>query len=142
MAKSKYQIKRPKMSQSKNNTLLLSLTKGLVFGYMITAFFFILMAFILTYTNMLNNPTHQNVMLIIVTVIAVIVAGLKTAGSYKDTGWLWGGTCGLLYFIIFFLISYLVKGSISITSNGLSMLLLCLGSGALGGVFGGKRDEG
>lgn len=142
MAKTKHKIKRPKMSQSKNNTLLLSLTKGLVFGYMITAFFFILMAFILTYTNMLNNPTHQNVVLIIVTVIAVIVAGLKTARSYKDTGWLWGGTCGLLYFIIFFIISYLVRGNISISSNGLSMLLLCLGSGALGGVFGGKRDEG
>lgn len=139
-AKSKYGIKRPK-SQSKNNSLTMSLTKGLIYGYVITAICFLLLALILTYTFMLENPTSQNISLIVITVIAVVTAGYKTAKSFNQTGWLWGGTCGLLYFIIFLILSYLVQRSFSITSNALSMLLLCVGSGALGGVFGAKKED-
>lgn len=139
-AKSKYGIKRPK-SHGKNATLAMSLVKGQIYGLLITAVLFLMLALILTYTFWLENPTAQNVALILVTVLAVVIAGYKVAKSYCQMGWLWGGITGMIYFVIFILLSYLVQGAFSMSTNLLSMILLCLGSGALGGVLGAKKEE-
>lgn len=118
------------------NNMFMGVVKGLTYAYLITGVLFMLLAGILTVTNLLNNPMHQNIVIIIITVLAVVMGGRVVAKSCGKQGWMLGTLCGFIYYVIFFLIAYAFTRTFSFSGSILSMLVLCLGSGALGGFLG------
>lgn len=118
-----------------------AMLKGLTYSYLITAIFFTLLATLLTVTNAFGKESTQNMIIIIITIIAVLLGGRVTAKSHGEKGWLMGGILGFVYYAIFFLIAFAFNHSIHLTGSIFSMFLLCVGSGILGGLMGIRKAE-
>lgn len=107
--------------------------KCLLFSYLLTTGLLLLLALML-YRFQLSEKTVSICIIgiyIIVTFLAGFIAG-KREGSRK---FLWGLFMGAMYFIILLLISLGVNHGISNSStNFLTVLMLCGGSGMLGGM--------
>ena len=78
-----------------------------------------------------------NVGVVIINIAACLVGGLLAGKGMKEKKYLWGLILGALYFVVLFVISFAFapEGGVSITSY-ITTILICLGSGMLGGMIG------
>ena len=115
------------------NTRLTFFLKCLLISYLCTAGLLLLLALFLYRFSLSEKAVSISItaIYIIVTFLAGFLAG-KREGSRK---FLWGLLLGLLYFIVLFLVSLIVNHGLSGMSGGIfTVLLLCGGSGMLGGM--------
>ncbi|MCL2718417.1 MAG: TIGR04086 family membrane protein [Lachnospiraceae bacterium] len=107
--------------------------KCLLFAYLITAGLLLLLALLL-YRFELSEQIVSIAIIVIyvaVTFLAGFVAG-KKMGARK---FLWGLMMGALYFVVLILVSLAVnKGLGGVTNDFVTVMLLCTGSGMLGGM--------
>lgn len=107
--------------------------KCLLFSYLLTTGLLLLLALMLYRFQLSEKIVSVSIIAIyiIVTFLAGFIAG-KREGNRK---FLWGLFMGAMYFIILLLISLGVNHGIgNTTSNFLTVLMLCAGSGMLGGM--------
>lgn len=106
----------------------------LLFGYLITGVMLLLLA-VLLYKMHLSEQV-VSIGIIVIYVASALVSGYiagKKAGSRK---YLWGLLQGGLYFVVLLIMTMLVNHSVSdFGSNLITTLLLCAGSGMLGGML-------
>lgn len=113
--------------------LFFSFGKLLVLAYLITGVLLILLAAVL-YKFQLNQSV-VNIGIILIYCIANFVTGFMAGKTQRKKRFLWGLLLGVVYFGILCLISLGVKGSIKeISGNFLTAMVLCMGSGMLGGM--------
>ena len=107
---------------------------GVLIAYAITCIVFIGYAILLTYTNI----TEDNISLIVTvtSIIAVIVAGFDAAKDASGKGWLWGMIAGFIYALILVCIMTWVQREFRIDSRSITLLVLSVAGGGLGGVIG------
>ena len=109
--------------------------KSLLISYLLTAGLLLLLALFLYKFSLTEKIVSLCItgIYILVTFLAGFLAG-KREGSKK---FLWGLMMGCLYFIILTLVSLIVNHGMGDLSSGFfTTLVLCAGSGMLGGMFG------
>ena len=111
-----------------------SVVSGVLIAYAVTCIVFIAYAILLTYTDI----TEANISLIvtITTIVSVITAGFDAAGGAVGKGWLWGMIAGALYAVLLICIMTWIRKAFMMDSRSLTLLILSLAGGGLGGVIG------
>ena len=111
-----------------------SLISGVLIAYAITCIVFIGYAVLITYSSI----SEQNIPLVVTatSLISVVVAGFDAAKGAQNKGWLWGLLAGLVYVVILALIGLWVNKGFAMDSRTLTLLVLSLAGGGLGGVLG------
>ncbi|MDR2899454.1 MAG: TIGR04086 family membrane protein [Clostridiales bacterium] len=111
-----------------------SLMSGVLIAYAITCIIFIGYAILLTYSNM--SEDRISLVVTVTCVISAIVAGFDSAKGAIDKGWLWGMIAGALYAVILCAIMMWVQKAFVIDSRGVTLIILSLAAGGLGGIIG------
>lgn len=133
---SKNNYKAVQTTKNEKEWRLFEILKGNVIAYMITAIIFIAAALLLTYTGL--PETSISLIAILTTIISAFIAGYDAAKGAKARGWFWGMSSGMVYAILLILIGSLVGKSLALTltSRTITLLIIAIGSGALGGMIG------
>ena len=108
--------------------------KSLLFSYLLTAGLLLLLSLLLYRFSLSERIVSISItgIYIVVAFLAGFLAG-KREGSRK---FLWGLMMGCLYFLILALVSLIVNhGMSSLSTSFLTVLVLCAGSGMLGGML-------
>lgn len=113
---------------------LFMVVKGIVISYLITIPVFMVLAFILTNTDFPEKFLSPAVM--IATVISVLVAGSTATQNVRSGGWLNGSLVGAAYMLILYLASSLVFRDFSINMSVITMFVIGILAGAIGGILG------
>ena len=119
-----------KLNLSNRLTFLL---KCLLLSYLLTTGLLLLLALML-YRFQLSEKV-VSVSIIAIYIIVTFLAGFITGKREGSRKFLWGLFIGAMYFLVLLLISLGVNHGIAQTSmNFLTVLMLCAGSGMLGGM--------
>ena len=119
-----------KLNLSNRLTFLL---KCLLLSYLLTTGLLLLLALML-YRFQLSEKV-VSVSIIAIYIIVTFLAGFITGKREGNRKFLWGLFIGAMYFLVLLLISLGVNHGIAQTSmNFLTVLMLCAGSGMLGGM--------
>lgn len=113
----------------------LYLLKCLLIAYILTAGLLFLLA-LLVYKLHISEKMVSAIVIVIY--IAVnFTAGFFTGKHMQTRKFLWGLLMGTAYFVVLAIVSLIVDHSLkSIAADFLTVLVLCAGSGMLGGMFG------
>ncbi|NLH97039.1 MAG: TIGR04086 family membrane protein [Clostridiaceae bacterium] len=110
----------------------LLLLKGLLASYIVTIPAFLLFALILAnldFPQRLITPV-----VVVITVISVLTAGAVSTRGVRSKGWLNGSIVGLVYMVILYLFSSIVYKNFALDRNVLTMAVIGVLSGAIGGI--------
>lgn len=108
--------------------------RGILVSYLITIPLLFIFALILTNTNFPEKYTDTAVTL--TTIISILVAGSSVTRGARNKGWLNGGLVGLIYMLVLYLVSSIVFKNFCIDRHVLTMLLIGILTGAIGGIIG------
>lgn len=74
--------------------------------------------------------------IIVIYILATLLAGFMTGKKMKNKKFIWGLFMGAIYFIVLVLVTLLINHSLKdVAGNFLTTLLICVGSGMLGGMI-------
>ncbi|HHW31812.1 MAG TPA: TIGR04086 family membrane protein [Clostridiaceae bacterium] len=113
---------------------LLSIVKAVALSYIITIPIFTVLALLITYTNFPDKFILPGV--IVTTIISILIAGTSSSRNLKSNGWLNGGLVGLVYMIVLYLLSSIVFKDFSINEHVLTMTVIGILTGSIGGIIG------
>lgn len=112
----------------------LSILKKLLFTYIITAVMLLILSFAL-YKMQLQEGTVK-IGILVTYAVSCFLGGFVAGKTEVKKQFLWGLLMGVLYFAVLLVVSLLVKQDFQILfGKGLTTLLLCAGSGMLGGML-------
>lgn len=111
-----------------------SIFKGIVISYLITIPLFCIFALVLTNTDFPEKLISTVV--VITTIISIITAGSASTTGLKSKGWLNGSLVGFIYILILYLLSSLIFESFLIDRYVITMLVIGVLTGAIGGIIG------
>jgi putative membrane protein (TIGR04086 family) len=112
----------------------MSLVQGVLVGYAITVIIFLAYSLLITYTSMPDDKTP--IVVAGATLVSVILAGFDAARGADAKGGLWGIMAGLIYAVILVALMTIVLKEFAYDSRTVTLLLLSLAGGGLGGVIG------
>lgn len=116
------------------DTRITFILKCLLFSYLITAGLLLLMALLLYRFSLTEQVVSVGI--IAIYVIVTFLAGFLTGKKMGTRKFLWGLLMGCAYFVVLILVSLIVNHRLSdVAANFVTVLLLCGGSGMLGGMF-------
>lgn len=120
--------------QIKPNQNVLFLLKCLLCSYIITVGMLLLLALLLYRFQLKENMV--SIVIIMIYIIATFVAGFIAGKRMQNKKFLWGLFVGAVYFVILLTVSLLVNHTVKDAgTNLLTTLVLCAGSGMLGGML-------
>ncbi len=108
--------------------------KGALIAALLTLIVFLAAAFILSYTPLPEGAIPY--IAYIVQIIGAAISGFIPANRAGTRGILTGAVSGILYILLIWLIASLSSGSFLFDKHILTMLLMSLFSGAVGGILG------
>lgn len=124
--------------ENKSNTygrLFFSFGKLLLASYFITGILLLLLSMLLYKFRISQNMV--NIGIVVIYCLSTFITGFLAGKSQGQKKFIWGLLLGAAYFILLCLISLAVNGSIEdLSGNFLTSMLLCVGSGMLGGMLG------
>lgn len=113
---------------------IISLLKGIVISYILTAAVFLIYALLITYTDVTED--HISTTALITTAAVCIICGFITARSAESRGLIWGVLSGILYVVLLLITGFLLIPAFMPTSKFLIMSALAAAAGGLGGIIG------
>ncbi len=123
-----------RVTQTAAQILYAPVLAGVLLAFCVTIVVFLLTSVVFTLTPfsdaMLPYLTY------ITTIISILIGGLYGASKIGHKGWLYGGACGVLYFVGLFLVSLVTGVQIVYGFQLISRLLLSFFIGAVGGILG------
>ncbi len=118
----------------RKNEKVLNVLKGLLAAYVISGIMIVLLAFLLYKFSLPKQVIGACVTIIYI--LSTFLGGLLLGKSMKVKKYLWGLVLGAGYFLILILISLIVNGGFqNISGNFWLTMILCAGSGMLGGML-------
>lgn len=103
-------------------------------GYVITFLGIVIVALLLLLFQISENMVDIGI--IIIYVLSCLGAGFIIGKRTKARKFLWGMVSGTIYFLILLLVSLAMKHSMgNVGSDLATVLLICIGSGTLGGMI-------
>ena len=121
-----------RMSATKSHAVYLF--KALVTSYVITLFLLLVVSFLMHLTGM--GGTAVSVSVIVITVLSVFIGSFYLGKHVEQKRFLWGLLAAMVYFIVYILISLVVKGDnpIDFLEYGKKLIMIAA-SGMLGGML-------
>ena len=113
---------------------IMAVVKGIIISYIVTLLIFALFAFILSNTDFPEK--YITPVVIITTIISVLIAGSITARTLKSRGWVNGSVVGMIYIAVLYLVSSVANRNFGVDRYVITMLLVGIFSGAIGGIIG------
>ncbi|MGB3990031.1 MAG: TIGR04086 family membrane protein, partial [Acetivibrionales bacterium] len=126
-------IKRSTKHEEYDRLNLILILKGLLASYIVTIPAFMVFALILANVDFPQRLVTPVV--VIITVVSVLTAGAVSTRGVRSKGWLNGSIVGLTYMIILYLFSSVVYGNFAVDRNVLTMTVIGVLSGAIGGIM-------
>lgn len=118
----------------KKNEKIAYVLKNLLISYIVTGVLIVVLAFLL-YKFALPKQVI-GVGIIVIYIVSTFLGGLLLGKSMKVKKFLWGLLLGMGYFIILLIVSLMVNGGFqSLSGNIILTMILCGGSGMLGGML-------
>ncbi len=111
-----------------------ALVSGIAAAYAITCIVFIGYSLLITYSSFSDSSMPMVVTL--TSLASVIVAGFDAAKGAESKGWLWGIIAGVIYAVILAAIGFWVNKGFTFDSRTITLLVLSVAGGGLGGVIG------
>ena len=118
-----------KINVSARFTLIL---KCLLLSYLLTTGLLLLLALMLYRFGL--SEKIVSVCIVAIYIIVTFFAGFLTGKREGSRKYLWGLLLGSLYFIVLLIVSLIVNHGMSASGNFFTVLILCAGSGMLGGM--------
>jgi putative membrane protein (TIGR04086 family) len=113
---------------------IVNITKGIMISYIITIPVFAVFAYFLTLVDFAED--YMPAVVIITTLVSIIFAGWSAASNIRDRGWLNGGIIGFVYMLVLFLLSNIVFRDFVINRHVITMFIIGIITGSIGGIFG------
>lgn len=119
----------------KKNTTLLSILKILLFMYIITGIFLLVLTAMLS--KMQLSESVVSIGIVLIYVISGFIGGLLAGKKMKTRKFIWGMVMGACYFLVLAIGSIVFhKGLDMEASRFATTLILCIASGMVGGMVG------
>lgn len=116
------------------DTKFITLFKGVILSYFITAIFLILLSFALLKFNISKGIINGGI--VITYIISNFLGGYIVGKVVEAKKYIWGMFLGILYFTILMLVSMAInKGNSLPTTNMLVVFIICSISGMIGGML-------
>lgn len=123
--------------ENKSNTygrIFFSFGKLLAASYFITGILLLLLSMLLYKFHI--SQSMVNIGIIVIYCLSTFFTGFLAGKSKKQKKFIWGLLLGAAYFALLCLISLAINSSIKdLSGNFLTSMLLCVGSGMLGGML-------
>lgn len=113
---------------------ILTLFKCVGFSYLMTLVIFLLLALILCFTEFPETMIGSSV--VVSTIISIMFGGTCVARRARTMGWMNGAAAGLIYMLILYLLSSLTGKGFGVNDYLISMMLIGMAAGAIGGIVG------
>lgn len=113
---------------------LATVLKGIIIAYIVTIPAFIIFAFLLTYTNVPQK--YISTVVVVVTMLSLLTAGIVSTRKLKSKGWLNGGIVGLIYMVLLYILKSFVFKDYVMDGHILVMFVIGLLTGSIGGIVG------
>ncbi|MCL2617331.1 MAG: TIGR04086 family membrane protein [Defluviitaleaceae bacterium] len=111
-----------------------ALMSGTLVAFAITCIVLIGYAMLITYSTFTGEGLP--IIVTITCLAAVIVAGFDAAKGAPSKGWLWGMMAGAIYAVILVAIGTWVNRGFDMDTRTLTLIVLSVAGGGLGGVLG------
>lgn len=124
------------MDLTKNNIIMniLNIFKGVLIAIALTLIFLLIYAIVLTYTNVSEDTIAP--VIIVITALSIIIGSSIANMKISKNGILNGSAIGIIYLIIIYLISSLIKNQFELTGASFIMIVTSIICGILGGIIG------
>ncbi len=116
-----------------NKNMYLSLAKPLVISYIFTITILLFISILTTYTDIKENII--SIIIIILPAVASLMCGYDYSKITKEKGLICGGLAGLMYAVIYIIISLIFSAQL-FSKNNIIMIISAILGGAIGGVLG------
>ena len=118
----------------KRNEKLANVLKGLLIAYIVSGVFIVVLAFLLYKFSLPKQAIGVGIILIYI--VSTFLGGFLLGKNMKVKKYLWGLLLGVGYFLILTVVSLIVNGGLqNVSGNFFLTMILCTGSGMLGGMF-------
>lgn len=119
--------------QGKNKTVIY-IAKGVGIAFFMTFLLLVILATVLTYTNVSEEVI--NPVIIIITAISILIGSSIGNIKIKKNGLLNGGLIGGIYIFTIYLISSILNGKFGLEIQSIIMIVIGMIFGILGGIIG------
>lgn len=113
---------------------LFNMTKILLFMYILTGLLLFMLAFMMYKMDLASNQINLGI--IVIMILSTFIGGVLAAKSFREKRFIYGAAVGVLYFLILIIISSTMQKNLKLADDALTMFIMCLGSGTLGGMLG------
>jgi len=113
---------------------VVSVIKNVAVTYLIMLVCLFIFAIIVTYTDFPDGLVPSVVL--VMTILSIMLAGVLTARGNKTKGWLCGALSGTLYMVTLYLLSCLAFRNADFGLDTIAMLAIGVFSGTFGGILG------
>ena len=118
----------------RQNTKILTLLKGLLISYIITAFILLLLSFLMLKLDLSSAVISGGI--IFAYIVPTFIGGLFVGKRLEQRKFLWGLLMGLLYFVVLLIVSMMMNRVSPLPFGNLSTaFIVCSLSGMLGGMI-------
>lgn len=130
----RHNIPKVRMPVRKNPASVIIFFMFLLFAYAITTVGLMVLAFLLYKFSL--DESAVNIGVIVIYVLSAFLASFVCGKKCKTRKFVWGLGIGSAYFAVLFLLSLIMDSSVvNPGSNAVTSLLICAGSGMLGGML-------
>lgn len=118
----------------KKNEKIANVLKSLLIAYIATGVLIMLLAFLVYKFSLPERIVGIGI--IAIYVISTFLGGFLLGKNMKVKKYLWGLLCGMAYFIVLVIVSLVVnRGLQNVAGDFVLTMILCCGSGMLGGML-------
>lgn len=124
------------MENSENSSYknIIYILKGLGIAFISTFVFLLILAIVLTYSNVSENIINPTI--IIITALSILIGSSIGNIKIKKNGFMNGGMIGGIYIILLYLFSSIFRMEFSLTMQSIIMVMTGVVFGILGGIIG------
>lgn len=124
------------MENSENSSYknIINILKGLGVAFISTFVFLLILAIVLTYSNVSENIINPTI--IIITALSILIGSSIGNIKIKKNGFMNGGMIGGIYIILLYLFSSIFRMEFSLTMQSIIMVMTGVVFGILGGIIG------
>ena len=112
----------------------LNIFKGVAVSYIFTFVSFLILAILLSTTNIPDS--YITGVICIISILSILIGSASCTKKAKSQGLVWGSIVGLIYSIILYLISSLLFVGFSVPLSTFYLFTLSILFGAIGGIIG------
>jgi putative membrane protein (TIGR04086 family) len=112
----------------------LQIIKGVLFAYVLTLLFFLILGGVLFFTKLSESIIPSSV--VVISAVSIILSGIRATKDLENLGWLHGGLIGFLYMGILLLIQIFVIPSAAYGLETIVDLVVGFAVGVVSGILG------